>query len=483
MKNVQSRHIQILKKSLTPIPRELDGLDWKIDITPEKKQLARHLSAFANRTGGGFLVFGVRDDGEFVGVTQEQVRIILEKIGNISRDGLEPSVGVRHEIEESSGVNLLFVEIIESQQKPVHLKGKPITESFVRSTGTTRKASNQDMQNLLISSKTPIFEQRIALANQVPEKIKELLFIREYFNLLNKPIPSTLKLCLTEMERDRLLISNDANYDITNLGAILFARDLSSFSTLATKGTRIIVYSESGKSTAIKDKQAKLGYALGLPRLLNYLMDLLPVNEVVNKAIRSEVKMYPEGAMRELLANALIHQDLESVGTQPRVEIFADRLEISNPGRPLIEPLRMIDGCQSRNERLASFMNRLGFCEERGKGIDEVIREIELYQLPPPEFTQSETHTKVTLFSQRNLTQMIKKDRVRACFQHCTLRYVFHKPTNNQSVRERFGISDANKSQASRIIKDTIQSGLIVQEDPTNVTKKFSSYVPYWAVE
>ncbi len=89
---------------------------------------------------------------------------------------------------------------------------------------------------------------------------------------------------------------------------------------------------------------------------------------------------YPELAIRELVANALIHQDFFISGAGPMVEIFENRIEITNPGSPLVSTARFIDTPpRSRNETLASMMRRFGICEERGSGIDKVITQVELY--------------------------------------------------------------------------------------------------------
>ena len=73
------------------------------------------------------------------------------------------------------------------------------------------------------------------------------------------------------------------------------------------------------------------GYASGFQGLVAYINQQLPTNEVIEKALRKVVKMYPEIAIRELVANALIHQDFTEQGTGPTVEIFQDRIEITNP--------------------------------------------------------------------------------------------------------------------------------------------------------
>ena len=92
-------------------------------------------------------------------------------------------------------------------------------------------------------------------------------------------------------------------------------------------------------------------------------------------------------AVRELVANALIHQDFSITGAGPMVEIFEGRIEVTNPGEPLVATDRFLDSPpKSRNESLASLMRRFRICEERGSGIDKVVSQIELYQLPPPLF-------------------------------------------------------------------------------------------------
>ena len=90
---------------------------------------------------------------------------------------------------------------------------------------------------------------------------------------------------------------------------------------------------------------------------LAYISSQLPHNEPIGQAFRSEVRLYPEKAIRELVANALIHQDFTVTGAGPMLEIFSARLEITNPGEPLVDTLRFIDTPpKSRNDVLAAVM-------------------------------------------------------------------------------------------------------------------------------
>jgi len=164
------------------------------------------------------------------------------------------------------------------------------------------------------------------------------------------------------------------------------------------------------------------------------------------------------------------------------VEIFSDRIEISNPGSPLIDTLRFIDHLpQSRNEKLAALMRRMNICEERGSGIDKVIYNIEIFQLPAPNFIADENFLNVILYGPKTLRQMDKYDKIRACYQHCTLKFVSGEYMTNQSLRMRFNIQENNYPTASRIIADTISEGLIKDYGTGKKSKKYAKYIPFWA--
>ncbi len=101
---------------------------------------------------------------------------------------------------------------------------------------------------------------------------------------------------------------------------------------------------------------------------------MIPQTEVMENGIRRQKYSFPEMAIRELLANVMVHQSLEQRGTSPMVEIFSDRIEFSNAGAPLVAIERIVDTLPlSRNENMAGFMHRCGICEERGSGFAHVI--------------------------------------------------------------------------------------------------------------
>jgi predicted HTH transcriptional regulator len=136
---------------------------------------------------------------------------------------------------------------------------------------------------------------------------------------------------------------------------------------------------------------------------------------------------------------------------------------------------------RSRNEALASFLRRIGICEERGSGVDKIVSETEFYQLPAPLFEVAGGQTRAVLFAHKTFAEMDKADRVRACYLHACLRYVQRKQMTNTTLRERFGIEEKNRAQVSRVISDAVDAEMIRSYNPESESRRHASYVPYWA--
>lgn len=472
----------ILERSLTPIPHELNELDWKSDISDKSDRIAQHISAFANNINGGYLIFGLNDDGSFCRLDKNKTDEIVRKIGNIARNNVTPPIAIEHDITTFDSNEILIVKIPESTNKPVHLRGRTIDDSYKRSAGQTVKMSKQEIKNLISIAINIDFEMQIALLNISNDEVLALLDFDSYFTLLDRRLPDTKSGILQVLAQDDLIKTHSQSYDILNLGAILFCKDINNFKNLKRKAVRVIRYKGTSRIDNAKEQEEIRGYATGFEGLMNYILGQLPSNEIIKEALRENVRIYPEVAVREFVANALIHQDFYISGTGVMIEIFDDRIEITNPGVPLVDIDRFIDTApKSRNEKLASLMRRLGVCEERGSGIDRAIKEIELYQLPAPKFIKGEDYTRVIMYAPIPLSKMSVEDRIRACYQHTCLKYVDNKLVNNQSIRTRFKIAKNNTSSASKIIAETIERGLIKPSDPENSSKKYASYIPFWA--
>lgn len=485
MKKWIEKAITYLEHTLNPIPQELNEIDWKEDLSPNNKKLCRHLSAFANYPGGGFLVFGIEDRAaKLIGITQEQAESIMQRLSSLCRDSVFPVVTLDHAIEKYKGVPLLFVYIKESPVKPISLSARSIEDAYIRSGGTTRQASRQEIGALMLNSKVPHYEEIRASTLKSAKDVLDTLDYRGVFELLRKPIPQSQEEILRWMEDEKMIESfDDAGYYITNFGALCCAHHLSQFDGLTRKNVRVIKYRGVTKGETEKEQLGTKGYAIGYEGLLSYINALLPSSEVIRSALRTETSVYPEIALRELIANALIHQDLSVRGTSPMIEIFDDRIEISNPGRLL--PSKKIDRLirttpESRNEILASAFRRYGICEERGSGLEKAVTAIELFGLPPLKFEELENSFRVTMYSPKTFAQLTPSERVEACYQHSIIRYFSAGGMTNTSLRERFNMSDRQRPQVSLVIKEALAQNKIKPKDPNNASTKYAEYIPFW---
>jgi predicted HTH transcriptional regulator len=394
---------------------------------------------------------------------------------------LFPRIDFRIHEFEHEGKQVVLFEVPAALHTPVRFQG---TE-YIRVGSYKKKLHDYpEKERALWAIFQPhSFEQGIAAASMQSDEVLALIDYPTMFELLGQRLPENRSGILERLTKENVIVPHGSDlYNITNLGAVLFAKQLDRFRDLSRKAMRVVLYKGSNRIETVKEQAEVRGYAVGFERLIAYINDQLPQNEQIGQALRREVRVYPEIAIRELVANALIHQDFSITGTGPIVEIFPDRIEIMNPGTPLIDTLRFIDEPpRSRNETLAAMMWRLNICEERGSGVDKVIFQVEFYQLPAPDFQVTSNHTKAVLFAPKKLSDMSAADRIRACYQHACLCWVSNKFMTNTSLRERFGIEEKNHAVASRIIAEAVKTGLVKPADPTSKSKKHAKYVPFWS--
>lgn len=303
-----------------------------------------------------------------------------------------------------------------------------------------------------------------------------------YFDLQKIPVPSDQQGIAHFLLEDHLLMrEDDGQYAITNLGAVLLAKRLNVFPTVSRKAVRVVQYRGENRMEMLREMSGGKGYAVGYENLIQFITAMLPASEVIEDGIRRTELSIPSIAIREAVANALIHQDFSIRGTGPLVEIFSNRMEITNPGQPLVDIHRIVDNPpRSRNEKLAALMRRFHICEESGTGWDKIIISSEIQHLPSPRIAVYEDSTRVILHSFKSFADIEPEERLYACYFHACVRYVEGKQINNASLRERFGLDENYKSQISRLIKQAVDSHLIKAFDP-DTAPRYMRYVPAWA--
>jgi Predicted transcriptional regulator containing an HTH domain and an uncharacterized domain shared with the mammalian protein Schlafen len=485
MKEWVIKALDLLRASLEPPRHELNELDWKTELSSNKKRLAEHLSAFANYPGGGFLVYGVDKSGTPQGLSEQAVQTTINQLANLGRQALQPPLILDHAVEDYRSVSLLFVCVPESLIKPVHLRNGTLEDAFIRSGGTTRQASRQEIGTLMLHSRTPRWEELRASLLLTDAELIAILNTEPILKMIDRPVPTSPQDLLEWMAGEKLIVKEPAGGGyVTNLGAIAAARKIADFPDVSRKAVRVVVYDGLNKAKTKQEREGRFGYAISFQGILGFITSLLPQSEVIEQALRTKRVVYPEIALRELIANALIHQDFSITGAGPLIEIFDDRIEISNPGGLL--PSKRLDrliGTQpeSRNEQLARAFRRYKICEERGSGLFKAGIAVELYGLPPIEFSAGSNHFKVILYSPRTFAQMSARERLDACYQHAVLKHLSDSAMTNQTLRKRLKMPEQQRSMVSILIQEALDKQMIKPVDPASKSRKFAKYVPTWA--
>jgi predicted HTH transcriptional regulator len=471
---------------LLRLPAETAWVEFK-ENNYEAEMIGKCISALSNAARladkpFAYMLWGVRDDNHvLVNTTFEPSR--EKKQSNPLElwlaQRLKPSIPFAFQKVDYLGVKLVLLEIPAATGTPVEFGGT----TYIRiGSGTPKLADFPDRQRALWSKlQSHAWETGIAAQFLTGDEVLGRLDYTAYFDLTGQPLPDNRQGIFDKLQADQLVQKDvGGRWNITNLGAILYAKRLSDFSpSIARKAIRFVAYDGFSRANTVTHRQeGQKGYAAGFTDLTNYIDSLLPRNEHIGKAFRQERPLYPDIAIRELVANALIHQDMTITGTGPLVEMFSDRLEFNNPGLPLVQPERFLDfPPRSRNEALASLMRRMHLCEEQGTGIDKVLAAVELHQLPPPDFRAEGDAVRTVLYAPRRFADMTPQERVRACYQHAALKFVSGQRMTNATLRERLGIDPKNAAQASAIIKQAIKADLIHPADPDHPR---TGYVPFW---
>jgi predicted HTH transcriptional regulator len=483
---MNTREMSERARSLIDGGREAPWLEFKCN-NADPTRIGEYVSAISNAAAlhdqeEGFAIWGVEDvSGSITGTTFDP---------NTAKIGGQPllmhlaqllSPAIRLEVSECSidARRILVMRVAAATTAPVAYKG----ERFIRIGESVTRLQGRPEERVLFAKldKSP-FEIRPAVARIDESEVLALLDYPSYFELLGLPLPADRTAILEHLASDRIVRRELEGWSILNFGALLLAKSLARFDALGAKAARAVVYRREDRTEIVRQRTGGEGYATGFRNLVSWINDQLPSTVRIGESIRAEVKTYPEVAVRELVANALIHQDMSISGTGPLIEIFPSRIEISNPGKPLIDPGRFLDLPPiSRNERLAAIMRRMGMCEELGSGIDRSLSAIEVSQLPAPDFLVTESHTKVTLFPHRAFPAMNRDERVRAAYQHAGLMYITQRRMTNASLRARFGLVDDEYTKASAVIRDALAAGVLAHDDPTNKAPRHAKYVPFWA--
>lgn len=481
------KNLEKLIESLIRMPIETSWVEFKHE-NYDPAMIGERISGLANAAtlddrAYAYMVWGVHDKTHAILGTDKNLQTI--KIGSDELEGwlrqrLSRNVDFKFETAEIEGKRVGVLSITAAVGYPVSFQ----KNDFIRFGSVTRKLNEfvEKRGQLWDKLRNSKFEMRVAREELSSAEVVALLDCQAYFDLKGIPLPTTHDGIIHYFHEEGLLLKQDNGlYSITNLGAILFAKKLSEFPTVSRKAIRVVKYNGDNRLEMAHDDTGNKGYAIGYEGLIKYVCALTPSSEPINLALRETRSAYPIIAIREAIANALIHQDFTITGAGPIVEIFSNRIEITNPGAPLVDVMRIVDTPpKSRNEKLASLMRQMKMCEEAGSGWDKIVISCEMMNLPSPKAVAYEESTKVSLFSLLPFSRISNENRLWACYWHACVKQVQEDQLTNNSLRKRFKLPESSAGVMSRLIKEAVEKKLIKPFD-IEASKKFMRYIPIWA--
>lgn len=366
------------------------------------------ISAFSHRPSGGFIVFGVTEDRsrnsmEVTGITE--LALLQEKMSNVV--STQMSVVIRPEYFPMTlgGKTILAIYIPEcsDQHKPCYHKdtGMP-NGAYVRDGNTDRKITHEEMLRLLDNAKLSKFDSTQASDTQLSD-----LSEKKMYDLLTRMGQRTNRDARIEEIAFDLLknlgiadIFDGGNFP-TIAGFLIFAKEKPQLKRSFSRYiVRCVKYKGSNVVTDIIDK-ADIDGTLNeqIDTIQKFILRNIRTSAQIVGTKRVERYEYPEKAIREIVANAVIHRDYRITETYTQVNVFEDRFEIFNPGclPPGVTVDNIRDAQVSRNEIIAARLKDLDYLEEYGRGIDIVFTETEKWGLLQPIFKNTTNSFKVIL--------------------------------------------------------------------------------------
>jgi ATP-dependent DNA helicase RecG len=464
---------------------ESEFVEFKGD-NQHAENIGELVSALANgavleKKDEAYLVFGVNDSRNIIGTSfqPETKRAGAMPFKNYLSTNLSDCGTLNYLNVEHEQGHVVIVVIPRAKAYPVKFKSIEyirIGESKKKLTEHPEVARKLWEEILRVS-----FEDGNASDLITEDKVFSLLDFRPYYTLRGLNVPDNRSTIIGHLVNEGVLVRKLGRYYITNLGALLFAKDMSPFESLLNRGTRLIKYRGNDKTQVERSLDGHRGYAIGINELIDTSMLILPSEEYFEGSTRRTRHVYPRDAIRELVSNMLIHQDFSITGYAPRVEIYSDRIEFTNPGSPVIEVERFLDSNRSRNPKLAKLMRSMKLCEERGMGIDIVEDSCAKNYLPSASINSSDGFTRVTIYDHKTLRQFSSYDRVNLVYMHCCLQYVKGQPMTNETLRSRFGEGILSSTVASRWINEAVERGVLRPYDPDSSSRRHARYIPVWA--
>ena len=383
--------IDKIKYGLT-LATELSDLEFKAARTNVPNDIWRTISAFANRRGGGLVVFGVNQERNAIEGC-DNLELMQRKLTEYFNDKMSFVLRPGYHVINYNNKTILAVFVPECPKDymPCYYKSVGLPNgAYIREGNTNRRITDNEFRTYVATSKEFQFDlseaKNTAQSDLSEPKILNLLKKRE----LDVKRGADARIDNNLLQNLGIASQYDGEFKPTTGGYLIFAHDYPQERNPYERYlVRCIRYAGNNAASEIIDS-ADIRGTLDVQIDDSYrfvLKNIRKTAEIVGTK-RVEKFEYPEAAIRELIANSVIHRDYKIIETYAQVKIFSDRMEIINPGSlpPGVTVDNIKDAQFSRNSMIAGRLKDLDYLEEYGRGIDIVLKKMEEWSLPPPLF-------------------------------------------------------------------------------------------------
>lgn len=456
--------------------KESDIVEFKtIGDSNLPRDLWEPISAFSNADGGS-IYLGISPEGEVIGIQENLVDKLSQDIVSLSEGGFNHKIHPEIQFLESHVIQV-YIPPAPSTMRPIYSKSRGLPKGAKVRIGTS---------NVQVDDEWLI---RFAVAASGGAELLE--FGQDYKNYFSDDQIVTYLKAVKEkrgsvykgMAQGEVLIKLRAiskNHKPTLFGLLAFSNDFGLQElTAPTVDVAVTQYKGTSKvnptdvaEVSLDDKEFSGNVAKQFDGALKFIMSKLPIrSRVETGGKRAEYLAIPELAIRETLANALVHRDYSTYGSRVQVDIYSDRIEFANPGRSLIPLNQLFEAHpQTRNPLLMSYLRDLNITEHRGRGIRTIIASLKEAGLAEPTFEHKHDWFVATLFSSAFI-QDSDQDWLRQFQKHGlnerqlkALVHLKHNPTgiNNNEYRELNNMMDVGDDRkAKRELVRMVDVGLL----------------------
>src|SRR5262245_13602281 len=388
---------------------ELASVEVKAARGGTPRRLYEPLSAFANRTGGGVLLFGLDESRDFSIVGVGDAHRLQEEITHLASSDMEPALRPHFLVDEIEGETVVAVEVDEvpAAQKPCFYKQSGLPKgAYLRVGNTNRQMTEYEVFGYLSSRGQPTYDEESIPNATLDDLDNELL--DEYLARLSQTRPGSSFLDGSREEvltRLHIVARNGAIVQPTLAGLLMFGKYLQAFlpqlliTFVQYYGTTEVKRTHQG-ARFVDSRRFEGPISEMIKQAEIYVLGTMRKAVLIDGVFRRELPEYPQEALREALANAVAHRDYSPYvrGSYIRIQMFADRLEVQSPGglfgNVTVENLE--EEHSTRNARLMRMMEDMHVTENRGSGISAMLRAMRDANLEPPQFADRRTSFLVT---------------------------------------------------------------------------------------